>query len=448
MDPLVSAARSLPDGTAPPSAPNLGAVMTRRTGERGHSPFLTYYDSTTGERTELSYATFDNWASKTADLIVEELELGRGDRVATLLGNHWTAPVVAFACWKAGCCLVPLDAAGAAAATSRALDACGARAAFVREDLLGHVTAEGATSVERVVAVGLGLGARRTGQDDQPGDVLGYGEEVPAFADEYDDPDVTLDDDALLALPPAAAAALPAAPAAPAPVRLTQGNLLAAGQAVGAWGVGHEDRLLCAQGVHLTDGLALTVLGAFVAGASVVLTRDFDADRLWRRVADERVTLLGLSPAQLDLLPDGSPPDCLGCAMVPAGAARDVVAHVRSRIPVAVGHGLVEATCSSTLSPREPDPPTAAWLEAAAGRPVGAVTAQAVVAALDHDGAPLGHGAEGCLAVRGPLVMAGYDGRAELDGQVFASGWFSSADRGFTDVGPDGATHVFSTGRA
>lgn len=438
MDPLVSAARSLPDGASPPSAPNLGAVMTRRVGERGHSPFLTYYDSTTGERTELSYATFDNWASKTADLIVEELELGRGDRVATLLGNHWTAAVVAFACWKTGCCLVPLDAEGAAAATSRALGACGARAAFVREDLVGHLTAAGATPVERVVAVGLGLGARLTGQDDLPDDVLAYGEEVPAFADEYDDPDVSLGHDALLAL----------SPAAPAPVRLTQGNLLAAAQALGAWGVGHEDRLLCAQGVHLTDGLALAILGPFVAGASVVLTRDFDADRLWRRVADERVTLLGLSAAQLDLLPDGRPPESLGCAMVPAGAAPDVVAHARSRIPVAVGHGLVEATCASTLSPREPDPQTAAWLEAAAGRPVGAVTAQAVVAALDHDGAPLGHGAEGGLGVRGPIVMAGYDGRADLDGQVFASGWFRSAERGFTDLGPDGATHVFSTGPA
>lgn len=422
-----------PPEDAPPSARNLGALASQQVRARGHAPFITFYDDASGERTELSYATFDNWVSKTANLLVEELEVGRGDRVATLLGNHWTAVVVAFACWKVGCSVVPVDA------DPGALAASGAGTVVAREDLVGGLT-QGADGPQ-VVVVGQGMGGRLSGTAPAPEDAVAYGEEVLAFADDYDDPDVGLTDEALLVLPAGGSAP-------PAGVRLTQGNLLAAAEALGAWGLESDDRLLCTQAVHLPDGLVLAHLGAFAAGGSVVLTRTFDPARLWRRAADERATLLHLAPAHLDQLEAGSPPEGLRGALVPAGADPGVAAGVRTRLPVAVGHGLAETTCISTLSPPAPDADTRTWLEAAAGRPVGAVTARAAVAALDATGAPLGHGAEGRLAVEGPVVMAGYDGRPDLDERALASGWFASADRGFTAVGPDGGTHVFVTGPA
>lgn len=425
-----------PPENAPPSARNLGALASQQVRARGHAPFITFYDDSSGERTELSYATFDNWASKTANLLVEELEVGRGDRVATLLGNHWTAVVVALACWKVGCSVVPVDA------DPGLLGASGARTVIAREDLVGGLTQD-AAGVDRpqVVVVGQGMGGRLSGTAAPPEGALAYGEEVLAFADDYDDPDVVLGDEALLVLPAGRSAP-------PAGVRLTQGNLLAAAEALGAWGLGSDDRLLCTQGVHLPDGLVLAHLGAFAAGGSVVLTRTFDPAGLWRRAADERATFLHLAPAHLDQLEAGSPPGGLRGALVPAGADPGVAAGVRMRLPVAVGHGLAETTCISTLSPPAPDADTRAWLAAAAGRPVGAVTARAAVAALDAAGAQLGHGAEGRLAVDGPVVMAGYDGRPDLDEWALASGWFATAERGFTGVGPDGATHVFVTGPA
>ena len=65
-------------------------------------PFLTYYDDHSGERVELSYATFDNWVAKTANLIQDELALAPGDEIALLLPTHWQTPIWLLACWTAG----------------------------------------------------------------------------------------------------------------------------------------------------------------------------------------------------------------------------------------------------------------------------------------------------------------------------------------------------------
>ena len=53
------------------------------------SPLLTFYDDASGDRTELSGATLDNWVSKTANLLVDGLGLGPGDVAAVLLPPHW-----------------------------------------------------------------------------------------------------------------------------------------------------------------------------------------------------------------------------------------------------------------------------------------------------------------------------------------------------------------------
>lgn len=423
-------------GVAAPSAPDIATMAARQVRARGQSPFLTYYDGATGERTELSFATFGNWVSKTANLLVEELAVGPGDRVATVLGNHWTAPVVSFACWTVGASVVPL--AGQAVGPD-VIAACGATTAFVREDLVSAMHAGGDDAgIHQLVAVGVGMAARLTGPSDLPPGVLPYAEEVLGFPDDYDGGGASPDDDAVLARP---AAGRPLAP-----VRLTQRNLIAAADAVTAWGLRNEDRVLCVRPAHLPDALILGLLGAFAAGAAVVLTRDFEPDRLWRRAADERVTLLLLAPGQLDDLPDGAPPPGLDCVMVPSSASDDAPRQTRGELPLAVGHGLAEATFMSSLSPRALDQPTRAWLDAAGGRYVGAVTTQAAVVALDPGGAPVEPGARGRLAVRGPVVMAGYEGRADLDAQAFAGGWLDTGERGHTALGPDGATHVFTTG--
>jgi uncharacterized protein (TIGR03089 family) len=65
-------------------------------------PLLTWYDDETGDRTELSGATVDNWVSKTANLLVDGVGLGSGDSVAVLLPPHWQSAVILLGAWSAG----------------------------------------------------------------------------------------------------------------------------------------------------------------------------------------------------------------------------------------------------------------------------------------------------------------------------------------------------------
>ncbi|MFJ2952666.1 MULTISPECIES: TIGR03089 family protein [unclassified Streptomyces] len=76
-------------------------------------PLVTFYDDATGERVELSVATFANWVAKTANLLQDELSVEPGDRVALLLPVHWQTAVWLLACASVG---VVADVAGDPAA--------------------------------------------------------------------------------------------------------------------------------------------------------------------------------------------------------------------------------------------------------------------------------------------------------------------------------------------
>ena len=66
------------------------------------APLLTFYDDATGDRTELSGATLDNWVSKTANMLADGSGLGAGDRVAVLLPPHWQTAAILLGAWSAG----------------------------------------------------------------------------------------------------------------------------------------------------------------------------------------------------------------------------------------------------------------------------------------------------------------------------------------------------------
>lgn len=79
-------------------------------------PLVTFYDDATGERVELSVATYANWVAKTSSLLVEELDLERGGRLLVDLPTHWLTPVFLGAAWTVGLAVVPDIGLGAEAA--------------------------------------------------------------------------------------------------------------------------------------------------------------------------------------------------------------------------------------------------------------------------------------------------------------------------------------------
>jgi uncharacterized protein (TIGR03089 family) len=77
-------------------------LLARQLRHEPGRPLLTYYDETTGERVELSVATYANWVAKTASLLVDEHDLSRGDVLLVALPTHWLGPVFLGAAWTAG----------------------------------------------------------------------------------------------------------------------------------------------------------------------------------------------------------------------------------------------------------------------------------------------------------------------------------------------------------
>ena len=77
------------------------ALLGRQARELGDRPLFT---ALAGDlREELGWVTADNWVTKTANLMIEEVELSRGQRVLTALPPGWPAAVVTLGCWRRAC---------------------------------------------------------------------------------------------------------------------------------------------------------------------------------------------------------------------------------------------------------------------------------------------------------------------------------------------------------
>jgi len=219
-------------------------------------PFLTYYDDHTGERVELSYATFDNWVAKTANLIQDELALAPGDEVAILLPTHWQTPIWLLACWTAGVVATVGEDPGAAER---------AAAVVAGPDRLQEALA---CKGERIALALRPLGAPFPSV---PQGFTDYAAVAPAQPDAFTPyAPITADTPALVADGGS----------------WTQGELV---RDAARWGLSAGSRVLtgCAYDSRLEIRAALT--SELAVGASLVLCRNVDPSRLPGRMASEKV---------------------------------------------------------------------------------------------------------------------------------------------------------------
>ena len=77
-------------------------VLSRLLADDPGRPLVTFYDDATGERTELSVATWATWVSKVSSLLAEELDVEHGSRLLVDLPAHWLGTVVLGAAWACG----------------------------------------------------------------------------------------------------------------------------------------------------------------------------------------------------------------------------------------------------------------------------------------------------------------------------------------------------------
>ncbi|GAB2500293.1 hypothetical protein CATRI_02875 [Corynebacterium atrinae] len=66
------------------------------------APRLTVYNDSTGMRLDFSAQTLDNWASKIANMLLEELDLDEDSSVLIDLPVGWQAATIALGCLAAG----------------------------------------------------------------------------------------------------------------------------------------------------------------------------------------------------------------------------------------------------------------------------------------------------------------------------------------------------------
>ncbi|MFC4498368.1 MULTISPECIES: TIGR03089 family protein [Streptomyces] len=226
-------------------------------------PLVTFYDDATGERVELSVATFANWVAKTSNLLQDGMSAEPGERVALLLPAHWQTAVWLVACSSVG---VVADMGGD---PSRA----------------DHVVA-GPGSFEAGLACGgerYALSLAPLGRRFVPSPPAGYADyavEVPTYGDRF--------------VPYAAVdAEAPALVVAGAEFSGAEVAERARGDAAGLGLTGPGARLLSGLSYDTWEGLSAGLYGPLASGGSVVLCRNLEGvgeETLAKRVESERVT--------------------------------------------------------------------------------------------------------------------------------------------------------------
>ncbi|MBQ1001031.1 TIGR03089 family protein [Streptomyces nigra] len=225
-------------------------------------PLVTFYDDATGERVELSVATFANWVSKTANLLQGDLNAGPGDRVTLLLPAHWQTAVWLLACSSVGAIA---DVGGDPAAADVVVS--------------GPDTLEAARACrgERVALALRPLGGRFP---QPPEGFADYAVEVPSQGDRF----------------------APFAPVDPdEPALIVAGREFSAAEVVeraraeapGLGLTGPGSRILSTLPYDTWEGLDAGLYAALATGGSVVLCRNaesLDEEALARRIEAERVT--------------------------------------------------------------------------------------------------------------------------------------------------------------
>jgi uncharacterized protein (TIGR03089 family) len=227
-------------------------------------PFITFYDDATGERVELSYATFGNWVAKTANLIQDAISAQPGESMAILLPPHWQTLVWLIACWE-----------------TRLVAAPGLEPAKADHAVVGPAALAAAdrSPGERIALSLRPLGGRfgPPHTDPLPAGIIDYAAEVPGHGDRFigwsgrprpGDPAVLV-----------------------AGQSYTHADLVERGRGrAHQLGFARSARVLTDLDPSTEDGLANGLLAPLAQGGSIVLCRHLARTEVDRRAAAERAT--------------------------------------------------------------------------------------------------------------------------------------------------------------
>jgi oxalate---CoA ligase len=215
-------------------------------------------------------------------------------------------------------------------------------------------------------------------------------------------------------------------------VPLSHRNVIAAAAATcTAHGLGDADHRLNVMPLSHVQGLVGAVAASLVAGAAVVCTPGFDAERTIDWLEEFEVTWFSASPTMhreiLRVLRRRSP-TATALRFVRAGSAA-LPPQLRAEmedvygVPVVESYGMTEAhqIASTPLPPGHHKPGTV-------GPPTGSA-----VAIVDERGEPVPPETTGEILIQGPNVTAGYLDDPPANASAFVDGWLRTGDLGWID---------------
>jgi acyl-CoA synthetase (AMP-forming)/AMP-acid ligase II len=344
--------------------------------------------------------------------------VGRGDRVALLLGNRSEFVVAWLAAARLGAIVVPLSIRAQAAELDYMLGHCSAAVVVHEADLAGRLPA-----APRRIAVGAGVDSE-------------------AFAALYGDGRV----DTVAASSEEGTAAIlytSGTTGRPKGAMLTHlGIVHSAMHYADAMRLTEADRSVAAVPLsHVTGVIALMATMICCAG-TLVLLREFKAPSFIELAARERMTHTVLVPAMFNLCllaPEFDRVDLSawriggygGAPMPPATIAR--CAQKLPRLELMNLYGATETTSPATIMP--------ARYSASHADSVGLPVACADIVVMDDSGRAVPAGKTGELWIGGPMVVRGYWDDAQATAREFTGGYWHSGDIGSIDA--DGFVRVF-----
>jgi uncharacterized protein (TIGR03089 family) len=234
------------------------ALLTRAMTRDAARPLVTFYDDSTGERVELSVATYANWVNKTANMLQDGLSAEPGERVAIQLPTHWQTAVLLSACWSAGLVV----ATGPEAIESADL-------VFASADTVE--AAQLSTAARETIALSLLPFARPA--RGLPLGVLDYALEVPTYGDRFVPYNPVLPSDPAFAVESGT---------------ISGDDLVSAAENLG---LPSGARVLTTSDFTDLESVVRGLLGPLSVDGSVVLCRNLDHGALEKRVAAEKVTV-------------------------------------------------------------------------------------------------------------------------------------------------------------
>ncbi|SEM77883.1 fatty-acyl-CoA synthase [Syntrophus gentianae] len=394
---------------------NIGQWVYKRAHTHPERPFLQE------DNRRYTNREFNERVNRMAHALLK-LGVGRGERVAVLMGNCSEFLEIFFACAKTGALMVPLNVRLAVPELLYILKDCSPRTLFYAEEFSEKVGEIRAALSSGDMPVCFRLGGSDLSPDPPLAGVLAESsgaEPLPAEAVTLDDPLFIMYTSGTTGQPKGAV--------------LTHGNVLfGAINTVLGYGINKTYKSLVTAPLFHIGALGAAATPVIYAGGSLLLKTFFSATEALRVICGEKVNYVFAVPVMFQMMTKSElwpEADFSHVHFFIAGGAPmpvDLIRQYQSEKGVffAQGYGMTEALRLTSLDLED---------SIRKAGSVGKEVFHTEIRIIDNSGKEVAPGEPGEILVKGPNVFAGYWNVPEATAEVLKDGWFFTGDMGRRD---------------